>query len=150
MLIYDIYPLIERLHYKTIILPDQLYYYRIRENSITASKQTPYFETKTKNLKEVVTGLKKAKHACADVVEERYLRHLYLCIVAFAKQYNSRDYYRYCFKLWGISDCSAKKELPNSVDFKPFLLMKYFPSFYYYFIKFHKRAKQSTLCHPPY
>ena len=140
LLIYDMYPLIERLHYTTVILPDQLYYYRIREDSITGSKLTPYTETKTRNLQEVVKGLKKAKHACLSVVEERYLRHLYQRIVTFANQENSREFFRYCFKLWGFSDCSAKRKLPDRTDFKPFLLMKYLPSFYYFYIKFHKNT----------
>lgn len=135
LLMYDLYPIIEKMHLKTIILPNQLYYYRFRENSITTSKEKPYYNSMIRNLQEVFNGLKKEKHASVGVVEERYICYLYHCIVLLADNKSKKDYYRYCFKLWGVSNSSAKMKLPNKSDFKPFLLMKYLPFIYYYYRK---------------
>jgi len=135
LLMYDLYPFIENSQYNTIIIPDKLYYYRYRENSIITSTIQPYKTEQIRNWGEILKGLKKAKHPIADKFQKRFIPLLYYYIIELSKRNksNQKDYYHYCFMLWGLSDYSVKKSLPDKTDFKPYLLMKYLPHIYYYY-----------------
>ena len=145
LLMSDLYQTMEKKKLVTIILPDQLYYYRWREDSITTSRDCPYSEKLLDNLKAVYKKLQKRHHPCATAVEKRYLRHLYYHILSLVNNggNNKRAYYRYCLKLWEFHDFNARKLLPDKTDFKPFLLMKYSPFLYCIYSRYSQRGTKS-------
>ena len=129
LLMFSLYPVIESKQYKTIFIPDRLYYYRARENSITTNKDRLFVLEAEANLRGILSSLKEVSHPCVKEVEFKYYQLLLKCIIAIAQNGDKKAFYTYCARLWRLPYRKARHIYAD--NFKAYLLMKYISPVYY-------------------
>lgn len=127
----DFYPEVEEKQIRMLVIPDQLYYYRIRPNSICTSKKRPFFIDRIVNVEEIMS---KTINNKIEVYQEHLKIYIFLLINTISeivkKDHICHDnFYTYTVKLFKIRDIDAKLYLSAS-DYKVYLFQKYLPFVY--------------------
>ena len=123
----DYYPIVEKMHYRIVEIPDQLIYYRQREGSICHNKNIPFYIAISKNRKIVMKATKGKKKKVYDEYKKKYLHDL-VSILSYKLNNLKTSYIRFystCRELWLFSNSYARKEL-NDPEYATFIHCKYF------------------------
>lgn len=124
----DTFPYIEKLCIYTIEIPDVLYFYRMRKNSICHIEGNSFLYDEFVNQEIVMNTCRLVKPRIFDEYRKRFTRRCVLLLdySVYASCSFHDKYWIIIKKAWMIDNSYAKKIL-SSLDYRIFILHKYFP-----------------------
>ena len=127
----DSYQHIESAGISMYVIPDRLYYYRIRPGSICTSSEVDFSDVVIENSIEVIASVRNQKPDLTEKLLKDLLLQLYFPLMEFKKKSHPKHckYKVYCKHLASIPNRIAKGTL-TAKQFRLFLMMKYLPGLY--------------------
>ena len=131
LFVLDSYQYIESSCTSMYVIPDRLYYYRIRPGSICTSSEVDFHDVVIENSIEVIGSVGNQKQILTEKLLEDLLLQLYFPLMEFKKTLHPKHYkYKeYCKHLVLIPNQIARSTL-TAKQFPIFLMMKYLPGLY--------------------
>ena len=127
----DVFPYVEKYHLKTIVIPDRLYYYRMREGSVSHSSVIPLVKIAFNDLLEAIEIIRETKPELTNAISQEYAFEVFRrTIEARSKYGNLHPEY---VAMQDILKTVKYKTISPKLDIKSrisFLLLKHFPKLY--------------------